>query len=564
MIGALLVGAALAAEVPPPSLALEAALEAELARIADLRLPDAPAPWLVTYDVSDGPLHYAAAEDGALYAAIHTQHRSLRADVRVGDSTVDSSNFDSFGGRPTVQIRNLPEEDLLVALRREIWLATDAAYKGAVELLSQKQAARRGQLEVPPPDYEVLPPAVIGPAKSTVTALGADEADTMARVLSAAASVAGIEAAQAEVRDWHGWHLTVSSDGTRAWRTIGSVVVRVQATVRRDDGTEVRDARWWVERDAAALPPVQALEAEASEMAARLLLIAAAPAPEPWLGPVLFEGHAATELFSQLLAPEVVGTRPEESDDSSSFGRGGEPRARLGRRLLPEGWTVWDDPTSTTGAAGEYSLDHEGVAPRRVDLVVGGVVKDLLMSRIPSKERAHSTGHGRALSDARRAAIVGYAHVAAPRLLSAKALRARALSLAGAAGLDRVLVVTRLTPPSMVDSLEFAMSGDAPLAGLTAPYEACLLDKNGACEPVRNLRFVGGDRRTLRDIVAAGPGPGPQNQLDGPPGTSRYTIGTTGGVPTTWTVPSVLISELELEPAVGGEPRVLRVERAAQ
>jgi hypothetical protein len=51
------------------------------------------------------------------------------------------------------------------------------------------------------------------------------------------------------------------------------------------------------------------------------------------------------------------------------------------------------------------------------------------------------------------------------------------------------------------------------------------------------------------------------NQLDGPPGTGRYTIGTTGGVPTTWNVPSVLVSELELEPAVGGEPRVITVER---
>ncbi len=561
MIAALaLVGLALAADVPPASLALQSALEAELARVSGLRLPDAPTPWLVSYDVLDGPLHYAAAEDGALYGTNHTVHRMLRAQVRVGDAVVDSSNFSSFGGPDGVQLRALPEEDLAVALRREIWLSTDAAYKGAVELLSQKQAVRRGLKEAPPPDYEVLPPTVVAPGAPVGSALGSAAVDALARDLSSAASVGVIEAAQAEVRDWHGWHLTVASDGTRAWRPAGNVVVRVQASVRRADGTEVRNARWWVERDASVLPTSEAMLAETRAMAARLVEIAAAPDPEPWLGPVLFEGPAATELFSQLLAPELVGTRPEESDDSMLIG-GGTPRARLGRRLLPEGWRVWDDPTSRSGAAGEYTLDHEGVAPHRVDLVVGGVVKDLLMSRIPGKERVHSTGHGRGLGDGRRAAIVGYTHVAAPKLLPARALRRRALDLANAAGLPGVLVVTRLTPPAMVEGLEFAMSGDAPLAGLTAPYEACMLDKKGVCAPVRNLRFVGVDRRALRDIVAAGPGPGPENQLDGPPGTGRYTIGTTGGIPTTWSVPSVLVSELELEPAVGGEPRVIRVER---
>lgn len=561
MIGALLLlGLASAADVPPASPALQSALEAELARVSALRLPDAPSPWLVSFDVLDGPIHYAAAEDGALYATNHSGHRMLRAEVRVGDAVVDSSNFSAFGGPDAVQMRSLPEENLEVALRREIWLATDKAYKDAVELLSQKKAVRRGLRETPPPDYEVRPPVVVAPGAHGGSALDDATVDTLARALSAAASTGPIETAEAEVRDWHGWHVTASSDGTRAWRPAGNVVVRVQATVRRDDGTEVQNARWWVERNASALPSLETMVAEARLMASRLAEIAAAPEPTPWLGPVLFEGPAATELFSQLLAPELVGTRPEESDDSMIMG-GGTPRARLGRRLLPEGWRVWDDPSTRTGAAGEYALDHEGVAPRRVDLVVGGVVKDLLMSRIPGKDRVSSTGHGRGLGSGRRAAIVGYAHVAAPKLLSAQALRRRALDMATAIGLDAVLVVNRLTPPAMVDNLEFAMSGDAPLAGLTAPYEACLLDKKGVCTPVRNLRFVGVDRRALRDIVAAGPGPGPENQLDGPSGTSRYTIGTTGGVPTTWSVPSVLLSEMELEPAVGGEPRVIRVER---
>ena len=141
-------------------------------------------------------------------------------------------------------------------------------------------------------------------------------------------------------------------------------------------------------------------------------------------------------------------------------------------------------------------------------------------------------------------------------------MRKRAMKLARSVGQEQVLVVRRLTPAAMVQSLEVSVSGEGPMSGLTAPYEACLLQLDGSCVPARNLRFVGVDRRLLRDIVAAAPGAGRVDMLDGPPGPSRYTIGTTGGAPTSWDVPSVLVSEVELDPADGGEPRVLRIGRA--
>ncbi len=558
----LLVAAALAAEVAPASAALQAALEGELARATVLKLPDAPAPWLVIFDALDGTVHEAGAEDGALYRSQHAPFRNLRVEVRVGDATVDSSNYSGFGEPDGIQSRRLPVEDGQVALRREAWLAADAAYKNAVETLSRKLAGRKGLKEAPPPDYQVLPPLVRPAGPHPGNAWSAPEVDDLARRLSAAASVDGVESAQAEVRDWHGWRLRLDSTGSRVWAATGNVVVRVEAVVRRDDGSEVRDARWWIGRDARSLPDAAAMESEARALATSLLETAAAPTPKPWLGPVIFEGEAAAELFSQLLAPELVGTRPEETAPGSFFAPGATPMARIGRRLLPEGWSAWDDPSTRTGAAGEYEIDHEGVAPRRVDTVVDGVVRDVLMSRLPSKERAASTGHGRALGNDRRGALPGFVRVTAPRMITDAAMRKRAMKLARSVGQEQVLVVRRLTPAAMVQSLEVSVSGEAPMAGLTAPYEACLLQVDGSCVPARNLRFVGVDRRLLRDIVAAAPGAGRIDMLDGPPGPSRYTIGTTGGVPTSWDVPSVLVSEVELDPADGGEPRVLRIGRA--
>lgn len=555
--------AALAAEVPAASPVLQPALEAELERALTLRLPDAPPPWLVIYDALDGTVHESAAEDGAVYLSQHGPFRLVRSEVRVGDATVDSSNYAGFGEPDGVGSRRLPVEDNALAIRREVWLSTDSAYKNAVETLSRKLAARKGLKEAPPPDYQLVP-AVVRPAGvhpgNTMTA---DETDTLARRLSDVASARGIESASAQVRDWHGWRLRVDSAGTRVWTPTGNVVVRVEAVARRADGAEVRDARWWVGRDASSLPTADEMVAETAAMAAHLVEFSAAPAPKSWLGPVIFEGQAAAELFSQLLAPELVGTRPEESSDSSLFKANDVPLARIGRRLLPEGWRVWDDPTTRTGAAGEYELDHEAVAPRRVDLVVDGVVRDVLMSRIPGRDRTVSTGHGRALGNDRRGALPGYVRVAAPKLQPMATLRKRALKLAKAAGLDQVLVVRRLTPPGLQQELEVAMSGEGPLSGLTAPYEACLLEADGTCTATRNLSFVGVDRRLLRDVVAASAGAGPVDMLDGPPGPGRYTIGSTGGVPTTWDVPAVLVTEVELDPADGGEPRVLDIRRAS-
>jgi hypothetical protein len=280
-----------------------------------------------------------------------------------------------------------------------------------------------------------------------------------------------------------------------------------------------------------------------------------APIEEDYLGPVIFDGPASYELFSQLLAAEISGTPPIEQESSGPLGSVGRPTARIGRRLLPDGWSVVDDPTH--GGLGSYAFDHEGTAPRRVELVKGGVLRDLLMSRIPRKDLQGSTGHGRALGSDRRSAVPAAVTVSPKRLVSATALRRAGLRLAAQTGRDYVLVLHRLMPPALSESLDVGVSGEGPLPGLTAPYEAYRLYADGREEPVRGLGFSGVDRRALRDIALASAGDGPVDGLDGSPGAARFQIGPTGGFPVTWDVPTVLITEMELSGRGGGEPRVL-------
>lgn len=547
-------GPGLAARSP----ALDVALRAEVERARTLRLPDAQAPYLVSFDLLDGTVRNAFAEHGALVSRGLDRYRNLRAEVRVGDATFDSSNFQAFGEPDGVVQRRLPVEDEPTALRREIWLTTDAAYKQAVQQLSRKAAARRDDPTPRPPDRAPAPPVVAEvPGPTAVPADAAALDGLVARMSAALAAYPKVEIAQAIARDWQGTRTVLTTEGTDLRMPTGYTVLRVEGTARLADGSEVTDARSWVVRSLADLPPEEALLAEVRALGEWLTGLHAAPVEEDYLGPVLFEGPAAVELFRQLLAAEISGTPPVE-EEGGMFASNRPPTARLGRRLLPAGWSVVDDPTAESGL-GAYAYDHEGVAPRRVELLRDGVVRDLLMSRIPRKDLSGSTGHARALGGDRRAAMPAHVTVTPDRTVSERKLRRAALRLAAQTGRDYVLVVRRLLPTELVQSLDIGISGEGPLPGLTPPYEAYRLYADGREEAVRSLRFSGVDRRVLRDVVAAGEGVGPVDLLDGPPGPSRFQIGPTGGVPVTWDVPSVLIAELELVGAAGGEPRALPI-----
>jgi hypothetical protein len=151
----------------------------------------------------------------------------------------------------------------------------------------------------------------------------------------------------------------------------------------------------------------------------------------------------------------------------------------------------------------------------------------------------------------------GVVRVTAPKTVSDKALRKRALSLAKEAGLPYVLVVRRMSTLAMNKGSMISFAGDAPLPGLTSPVEIFRLYPDGREQPVRNVSFSGVDRRVLRDIVAAGKGQGPVDLMDKPGASFRSSVHELGGLPVTWDTPQILISELELRGKAGGERRIV-------
>src|SRR5258706_5651518 len=98
--------------------------------------------YYIEYRLLDMDLRQLVAEYGALVTSAHTRNRVMNVAARDGDYKLDSSNFiseDGFRGfiGPSGTVGIDRDYD---SLRQDLWIATDQAFKEAVETYSRKQA----------------------------------------------------------------------------------------------------------------------------------------------------------------------------------------------------------------------------------------------------------------------------------------------------------------------------------------------------------------------------------------------------------------------------------------
>jgi hypothetical protein len=124
------------------------AMRDELDRsMKQLRLERLDKPYFIAYRVSDRTDSVIAATLGGLTSNQQSCRRLLTVEVRVGDYVLDNTNFISFNFGPAGVVHGfgntvrLPLEIDYKEIRRQIWLATDSAYKKALEDLARKRAA---------------------------------------------------------------------------------------------------------------------------------------------------------------------------------------------------------------------------------------------------------------------------------------------------------------------------------------------------------------------------------------------------------------------------------------
>ncbi|HKR93963.1 MAG TPA: peptidase U62, partial [Candidatus Angelobacter sp.] len=113
------------------------AMIAELKRSQEkLQLGQMQRPYYIDYQVTELQDSTADATLGALRTNQVNVGRLVRVVVRIGDYKQDS-----YFGEGTGAVEVMPTDDQELALRRQLWLATDKAYKAALTGFTEKQAA---------------------------------------------------------------------------------------------------------------------------------------------------------------------------------------------------------------------------------------------------------------------------------------------------------------------------------------------------------------------------------------------------------------------------------------
>ena len=124
------------------------AMRDEMARSVGMQLTGLSKPYFVAYRIQDINDVTIVADLGSIVTSQSARTRLLQVQLRVGDYKLDNTNFLAFGTRQASGFgmgEQIAVDDDYSELRREIWLATDAEYKKAVELFTAKQAALQNQ-----------------------------------------------------------------------------------------------------------------------------------------------------------------------------------------------------------------------------------------------------------------------------------------------------------------------------------------------------------------------------------------------------------------------------------
>lgn len=380
------------------------AMRDELDRsMKQLQLEQLEKPYFISYRVQDRTSLDTSATFGALLAGAVTRVRYLTVQVRVGSYQRDNSNFmtDPPRGNGLNEVVVLPLDDDYQELRRQIWLATDTAYKAALEMLSRKRAALENrQVRENLDDFSHEQPSTLLQPFSPIK-MDLPKAQALVKKLSAVFRQSPeiyTSTATLSVGDTRSWYL--NSEGSAATQdTSGATFVAVART-QAVDGTNLPDWVMVSARTMEALPSEADLASQIRTMADRLTELRHAAAVDRYNGPVLFQGQAGAEAFSQVFVPQLLAARAPAWDnpqiEAYSAQNVSKLQDRIGSRVLPRFLSVIDDPTESsyqgTALLGGQQVDDESVGARPTTLVDHGYLKTLLTTRDPISGVTQSTG----------------------------------------------------------------------------------------------------------------------------------------------------------------------------
>jgi len=498
--------------------ALFEALLTELDRSkAQLKMDQVQAPYYIEYRVNDVDEFTAESAFGALRESQRSHLRVIRVVVRIGDYKQDS-----FYGQGMGSASILPLDDDPIALRRQIWLLTDEAYKAAANAYAEKLSALKQFTADPNPVDDFARAPVVSSVGPTVK-LKVDEAawsNTLQDVSNLYRQYPEVQSVTASARFSSVNEYFVNSEGTIARNGRTTATVTLGSATQAADGMRLSRNPFWTEERPEELPAHDTLMKETRQMLDTLKALREAPiVEESYRGPVLFAPDAADDVIIGLIGSNILGHKPQLGRPNRTTGTFA---TSYKTRVLPKFASVVDDPTihqfQGKNLLGSYDVDDEGVRSQAVTLIGDGTLQNYLVGRQPIRDFPVSNGHGRAAPGTPPQPAVGTLILKSSEPESPADLKKQIMQMASEESKPYAYRVDTLGPGNSPRLLYRVYAGD------------------GHEELVRGAVFNELDVRALRnDLIAVGNDPLVSNRM--------------GGVPQTIICPSLLFDELEVKRA---------------
>lgn len=561
--------AAVVEESLPDDDAIMKALVDELERSMGLQMEDLEKPYFIQFSMEDSIGYQITARYGAIVSSDRDRSRDFSSKVRVGSYELDNTNFTgdqggffmSMGGGGGGGRASIPLENDYTAIRQAIWWATDWDYKDAVENLTKKRAYMKDKnLTDRPQDFTKAPVEThMAPTAKLVFDKAAWE-DRLKKISGRFKDYPQVQESMVRFSAGAGNNYLVNSEGTRIRTDDYGTIMIITAEVQAEDGMKLSSGLTLYGTRPDDLPSTEEILKKVDGLVDELTQAINAPILESYTGPVLFDGAASCQMFREMLSTAVAGRLDPVGTQRAGLDVAGSLEKKLGQRILPDTFTIYDDPTvekvEDTALFGNYLYDSEGVKAQRVDLVKEGVLENMVMSRVPTKKLVGSNGHGReGMGSGDANPSIGTLFIKDQEGLGSEAMKEALIEAAKEEGLDYGLRVASIRTASFSSSQSDMISfifGAAQRGGGPRLGDPVLVYKvyveDGREEMVRGCEFGQVKIRDLKHILAAGEKPTVYNYVG---------IGMGGATPpSTIVAPAVLFEEMELSKIEQEHPKL--------
>lgn len=523
------------ANAEEPSSVLRA-MESELQRTMSQLRSASPAPYFVSYSVTEVSSTLISASMGALDADVTSTRRILDVDLRVGSHKLDNTRsirgvaFEMGRGTRGVE---MPLTNDVRALQSVIWSATDKAYKSAAERFGKVVTNLQVKVKEEDSSADLSQESAhryienIQPLRFDTT-LWRDRARALSGMCAGKKHIlTGRVTFQAEnlVKYF------VNTDGSRIQTSEPIVKMFVIVKSKADDGMSLPLYESYSAYSTERLPSMKELEADVARLLDLCTRLRTAPLMETYTGPAILSGRSAGVFFHEIFGHRVEGHRQKDVNSSQTF------KPFLNKKILPEFISVVFDPTLKELAGkdivGAYRYDDEGMPGNRVVAVDSGMFRSFLTNRAPIENFPTSNGHGRRQAGLKTVSRQSNLIVQTSRTVPYDTLRS--------------MLRKECTKQNKEFGLLFEdIQGGFTFTGRTVPnafnVQPLVVYKIFADgrpdELVRGVDLIGTPLTTFNNIVAAADDIGIFNGVCG---------AESGGVPVSASSPSLLVSTIEVQ-----------------